>query len=347
MTDAEPGEGVLGPREGPAELVIRPAAVIELCYAYYRLLGPSSPNTPLPWLRELRDHPPKWLATLPAADTGFTGYEALLLACAFGYEDDESPERFLGDLPSLPGRLLAEFTRVFDPARFEDDPDDPRGSYAALKASFEALDGAAASCLAENLGHLWSHLRAAWEDGGVQVTAAASRDLRAAVRASNDLARSLPVHHFVSFEENVADIRAFGRQGRTLVVPLYFATRGGFKFQVRSRLCIGYGVRSEDIYEEQKEGVVRLANRLKAFADPTRLLLLLLIARLPRFPLTVGDLAKQLNVTQPTASGHLRLLRELELVQVVKRGNRSYYRLDRDAVKEILAALEETLAPPD
>ncbi len=183
------------------ELEVHPAAVLELCYAYYRLLRPTHEQTLLPWQRELRDHPPRWLATLPADDGRLPGYEALLLACAFGYEADDSPERFLSDLPGLPTRLLAEFDEVFDPTRFdEEQDDDSKDHYEALRTSFEVLEEQGASCLAGTLTRLWTHLRAAWEDGGVQVTAAASRDLLAAALASKDLALSLPAHHFVNFE---------------------------------------------------------------------------------------------------------------------------------------------------
>lgn len=326
-------------------LEVRPAPVVELCYAYYHLLRPNRPQTPLPWQRELLERPPKWITAATYGSAKAPNYEALLLACAFGYDGHDSPERFLEDLPELPARLLAEFDAVFDPTRFEDAEDEPSSPREALRASFEALDAPRAAELAANLTQLWSSLQVAWEDNGVLVTSAASQRFVGSLGPTSDLVASLPAHHFVNFENSRADIRSHQRHGPTLVVPLYFATRGGFKFIVRGRLCLGYGVRSEDFYEEQKDDVTRLAGSLKAFSDPTRLLLLFQVARLARFPLTVGDLARQLSVSQPTASGHLRLLRELGLVQVVRRGNRSYYRLDAEPVRQILAELENLLLP--
>ncbi|MGO9910544.1 MAG: ArsR/SmtB family transcription factor, partial [Acidimicrobiales bacterium] len=55
-----------------------------------------------------------------------------------------------------------------------------------------------------------------------------------------------------------------------------------------------------------------LARRLRAVADPTRLSLVELIARQPR---SVGELAVELVVSQPTVSNHLKLLREAGLVR--------------------------------
>lgn len=333
------------PASGPPHLEVRPAPVLELCYAYYFLARPSRQPGVLPWQVELQERPPPWLEAARARPKALSGYEALLLACAFGYDADDAPERFLADLPGLSEAMLAEFDAVFDPGRTE--PTDIGGGHLTqLRLGFQALDVQRALELAEHLGHLWGRLRPAWEEHGLRLSAEASEALLASVGPGNDLVSSLPAHHFVNLEDSAAAIRSHQQRGRTLVVPLYFAMRGGFKALLRGRLCIGYGVRTEHFYEEQKERVTRLAGQLKAFSDPTRLLLLFQVARLARFPLTVGDLARQLGVSQPTASGHLRLLRELELVHVVRRGNRSYYRLDQAAVRAAIHELQQLLVGP-
>ncbi len=339
--------GVTGRASPALVLDVRPAPVLELTYAYFRLADLDGRQTPLPWLRELRDHPPRWLSASMARRGEELGYEALLIACACGYEVDETPDRFLADFPELPPAVVGEFAAAFvQPGGAGGDELLPERS-AAIRAALERLaEPTAARHLASTLRWLWEHLRPAWEGTGRSATEAAARALQAATGTGGDLLASLPVHHFVQLEDSVNAIRAQSARGRTLVVPLYFALRGGFRFRVRDQLVIGYGARTEDVYAEQRDGVVALANRLKAFSDPTRLLLLFHVSRLSRFPLTVGDLAKQLGVSQPTASGHLRLLRELGLVTVLRRGNRSYYRLEPEAVRPLLDELERTLLPP-
>lgn len=331
---------------GPHTVDVRPAVVLELCYAYYYLVRKERPSRLLPWHRDLKARSPRWLRRI--ADGGpAIGYEALILACAFGYDGDAQPNRFLTDLPTLPGRLLAEFDSIFDASHFEDGADPSQDQQNALRTAFRALEDGAAEELAGTLAELWAHLGPIWEGGGAALVQEAASSMVGSLQPGADLVDLLPAHHFVNLEESASDIRLHRARGPILVFPLYFATRGGFKLVLRGRLCIGYGVRSEDIYEEQKESVAALAQRLKAFSDPTRLLLLFQVARLARFPLTVGDLARQLNVSQPTASGHLKLLRDLELVQVVRRGNRSYYRLDREAARTLITELEQVLITAD
>lgn len=67
-----------------------------------------------------------------------------------------------------------------------------------------------------------------------------------------------------------------------------------------------------------------LADRLRALADPTRLRMLDLLAQRPA-PLCVCEITEQFDLRQPTISHHIRLLREVGLVEGEKRGVWSYY----------------------
>lgn len=62
----------------------------------------------------------------------------------------------------------------------------------------------------------------------------------------------------------------------------------------------------------------------RAFSDPTRLRILHL---LQQGTLCVGDLVAVLRVPQPTASRHLRRLRDAGLVTALRDGKWSYYSL--------------------
>ncbi len=63
---------------------------------------------------------------------------------------------------------------------------------------------------------------------------------------------------------------------------------------------------------------------LKAAAEPIRLRILNLLRRRP---LCVSDLQAALQAPQSTVSRHLALLRHAELVEVQRRGPRTFYRL--------------------
>ena len=71
-----------------------------------------------------------------------------------------------------------------------------------------------------------------------------------------------------------------------------------------------------------------------ALGDPKRLLILY---ALEQGPLCVNELVDALQLTQPTVSRHLRVLRERELVHTERRGTAIFYSL---ADRRLLAAVD-------
>ena len=65
----------------------------------------------------------------------------------------------------------------------------------------------------------------------------------------------------------------------------------------------------------------------KAIADETRQKIMKLTCCRWR---TVSEIVEQLNVTQPTVSHHLAILREAGLVNFKEDGKQTYYQLNRD-----------------
>jgi ArsR family transcriptional regulator len=80
-----------------------------------------------------------------------------------------------------------------------------------------------------------------------------------------------------------------------------------------------------------------LAERFKALADPTRVGIINRLARADE--VCVCDLTATFDLSQPTISHHLRVLRDVGLVEVSKRGTWSYYRLVHEAVEPLRLAL--------
>ena len=66
------------------------------------------------------------------------------------------------------------------------------------------------------------------------------------------------------------------------------------------------------------------ADFCSALSDPTRLLLLYALSEGPR---NVTELTNELNITQPTTSRHLKILRERGLVYTVRQGTTITYHL--------------------
>lgn len=80
----------------------------------------------------------------------------------------------------------------------------------------------------------------------------------------------------------------------------------------------------------------RLAARFKALADPTRVGI---VNRLAGGECCVCDLNAAFDLSQPTISHHLKLLRDAGLVTAARRGTWAYYRLEPDAVAELRQTL--------
>src|ERR1700734_818178 len=77
---------------------------------------------------------------------------------------------------------------------------------------------------------------------------------------------------------------------------------------------------------------------LLALGDPTRLAI---VERLVERPRAVGDLARELPVSRPAVSQHLRVLKDAGLVIDEPAGNRRIYRVAPDALAALRGQLDQ------
>lgn len=83
----------------------------------------------------------------------------------------------------------------------------------------------------------------------------------------------------------------------------------------------------------------RLAHVFKALADPTRVMLLSMIAAAEGAEACICDLTGQLALSQPTVSHHMKQLVDAGLVTREQRGKWAYYRVEGHALESIARAL--------
>jgi ArsR family transcriptional regulator len=87
----------------------------------------------------------------------------------------------------------------------------------------------------------------------------------------------------------------------------------------------------------------RMSNVFKALGDPTRLKLIRLLASNMEDRLCVIDLAQKLHVTQPAASQHLKVLKNIGVLYSKREGNRVFYYIDTEALKTFKTRFDDLL----
>ena len=104
----------------------------------------------------------------------------------------------------------------------------------------------------------------------------------------------------------------------------------------RPGACAQAALIGEPIDEASAAG---LAQVFKALGDPVRLRLVSLIGAREGGEVCVCDLTSAFDLSQPTISHHLKVLREAGLIDSERRGTWVYYRLVPAALERMAAAL--------
>ena len=97
-------------------------------------------------------------------------------------------------------------------------------------------------------------------------------------------------------------------------------------------LCCGAATASLAVHQRDQ-----LATQFKALADPTRVGIVNTLAQVDE--VCVCNLTAVFQLSQPTISHHLKILREAGLVESSRRGTWAYYRLEPEALTILRAAL--------
>jgi len=98
---------------------------------------------------------------------------------------------------------------------------------------------------------------------------------------------------------------------------------------VRARPATCCDLRTVDrLPDERLEHLARLA---KALGDPNRIEMLRLLARQPG-PICACDVVERFDLTQPTVSHHLKILKDAGLLRSTRNGLWAFYEVDIDGL---------------
>jgi DNA-binding transcriptional ArsR family regulator len=185
---------------------------------------------------------------------------------------------------------------------------------------------------------IWAVRADVWRDHGLAEATATAAAWAARLEAGADILELLPEQHIARREPYSRMARRAQRQG---VLRLSPCTVGhGHIVALPGMISISVDARAEDSTLTRRRDAAETAERLRVLSDPTRLTIL---AHLARAPVGVSDLARALHIAQPTASVHLRQLREAGLVSAQRSGTRNVYSAHPAAVEDLLAEVTERL----
>jgi DNA-binding transcriptional ArsR family regulator len=169
----------------------------------------------------------------------------------------------------------------------------------------------------ELLQDVWRTVGASWDGEGRAASEWRAWDLQSKLPARGSYAElEAIVHHDFKglLPSLVRDYAAAGHE--VVVVPAWFG-RKCFIVGLHDALVVSAPTPGRP--SGPSEGTQSRARRFKALGDPTRLAILEAVARRAR---TVGELAKEMGVAQPTASSHVRILRQAGFLTQAKDGTR-------------------------
>ena len=177
--------------------------------------------------------------------------------------------------------------------------------------------------------------RPAWNEHGEQVVVEAAERFRAQLERGSSPLELVPPGHISRRPEFRGLVDDATEAGRVVIAPTYFAGTHGHILDLPSCLSLAVGVgETRDDRARRRATVERVAAQLKVLGDPTRLTILALLGR---GPLTVGEIAREAMIAQPTASVHVRQLREAGLIDVRREGGRAICVVDAQRVEAVLA----------
>ncbi len=194
---------------------------------------------------------------------------------------------------------------------------------------------------ADALADVWQEIATDWETQMVPRLRAAAQVWRSRLDGGEVLLDLFPAHHIVHREAQFAQMtqRSYA-DGTLLITPV--AGRPHI-IALPGVLSVSLQITDEEPVVARRRAADHVAAQIRPIADATRLTIL---AQLSDAPASVTELARALHIAQPTASVHLRQLREAGLVSMTKDGARSTYRAEPGALARLLADISHQLGAP-
>jgi DNA-binding transcriptional ArsR family regulator len=246
-------------------------------------------------------------------------------------------EQFLDHLDQVASQPLEEL------ALRTEQPDEAE----AIRTRLERLrrDAALRRRYVTLLRAAWGQAAPTWRRLGRPMVEQRVRELRERLGRGMALADVLPETHIVRRHRRTELMTLLTEElehGTVALSPVYFTSLGAHILDLPGLLHLSTPVEDPDPRQELAQMAEQVARKAKVLSDATRVALL---ADLVRRPASITELAERFDVSQPTVSMHVKLLREAELLSAAKHGSRTVYSVDRDRLQCLFDDLETALVP--
>jgi len=178
---------------------------------------------------------------------------------------------------------------------------------------------------------IWQIGREAWTDYGRALAEAAAAEIRQRLDRGERPLDVLPRKHLA-----LNDAYAEMMNGSQPIVITPFGLNIAVKYILQVEggpVYVGFGPESDAKDETHRQRAEEGAAAFKVLSDPTRLSML---GYLLHMGASVSDLARIFDVSQPTVSAHVKILREAGLLTQAKSGSHTLYRADSRAVQALI-----------
>jgi DNA-binding transcriptional ArsR family regulator len=214
-----------------------------------------------------------------------------------------------------------------------------------LRARLERMRGDAPlrKRYAKLLREIWTAVDPVWTSLGRPTVERAIARMQSSLDHGLNPSGLIPQRHIARKPGWAPLTQAAEHDGTLLVTPSYFAGGRGHIVALPGVLSVAIGAGVTADMAQRRVDAERIAGGLKLLSDPTRVLIL---GELDREPMTVGDTARCVGIAQPTASVHLRQMRDAGLLEAQREGSRTLYRVRRDRVQRVIDDARESLLEP-
>ena len=245
---------------------------------------------------------------------------------------DDGPQRLLSWL-AKPGKAPRSSEQMLTA------PEQDRAAIAGRLAKLHD-DARARHVYSNILLDVWRVASTAWQKQGRATVAEACTLWKAKLETGAPIEELVAPRHPLTRADQLGFDDLFMHRGEFVLSPLYFCMSGGHVIDLGDFVHIA--VPASDLLPIRKvRDAAFVADRLRVLAEPTRVHILI---QLLSAPAGVMDVARALRVSQPTVSGHFKVLRDAGLIQSRRIRARTVMVASRKRIERLLEDARGTIA---